>query len=418
MEGKNKGTTLSVLSKHLCGIMVTLLFFGERLQFLGIPFYAYAMIAFTLVRLWDNHFVIRRNGLRKFSFSNLSSFGLFWILVASVMLPYSVRTAGTRPYVYALITGLSIIIIVSTIRDLKDIELLMKYAMLGVIATIIVTGFELYTGSHLYQFNEYYSRLGRNSAFGFQVNPNDHATVLVVCVFVVLFFIKEHKIISTVLIALLVGATLRVGARLAVYTLLVIGIEALILALITRLSGKHSGATKFLNIFVFIFLGLAFILFFSVEGFLGVISSSQDYLMDFNRFVLMRRALGTISPLSLILGHGSGVTMVMLGNVSIHSVLVEILCDNGIIVALWLLYFVVRMFFSYTDDIPKVFKILLPCFATAFVFLCFESSSMLRIHPVWMLLAVMWKMYLLSFDRSIENTAQYSSKSETQWNNS
>lgn len=394
------------------------MFFGERLQFLGIPFYAYAMIAFSLEWLWYNHFIIRRGGLRKFSFSNLSSFGLFWILVASVMLPFSVRTAETRPYIYALITGLSIIIIVSTIRDLKDIELLMKYAMVGVAATLLVTGFELYTGRHLFQFNEYYTRLGRNSAFGFQVNPNDHATVLVACVFVVLFFIKEHKIIATVFIALLVGAALRVGARLAVYTLLVIGIEAVILALITRLSRKHSAATKILNIFIFIFLGLAFILSFSVEGLLGIISSSQDYLMDFNRFVLMRRALETITPLSLLLGHGSGVTMIMLGNLSIHSVLVEILCDNGVIVVLWLLFFVIKLFFSYTDDIPRRFKILLPCFATAFVFLCFESSSMLRIHPVWMLLAVMWKMYLLSFDRNIENTAQYSSKSETQRNNS
>lgn len=392
MEGKIKGTSLSVLSKHLCGIMVTLLFFGERLQFLGIPFYAYAMIAFAIVRLWDNHFIIRRNCLRKFSFSNISSFGLFWILVASVMLPFSVRTAGTRPYVYAVITGLSIIIITSSISGLEDIELLMKYAMIGVITTILVTGFELYTGRHLYQFNEYYTRLGRNSAFGFQVNPNDHATVLVSCVFIVLFFIKKHKIISTTLIVLLVGATLRVGARLAIYTLLVIGVEALILVLITRLSGKRSGVTKFLNVFIFVFLGVTFILSFSVEGFLGIVSSSQNYLMDFNRIILMRRALGTISPLSLLLGHGSGVTMITLGNASIHSVLVEILCDNGVIVVLWLLYFVIKMFFSYTNDIPRVFRIYLPCFATAFVFLCFESSSMLRIHPVWMLLAVMWKL--------------------------
>ena len=400
MEERTRGMSMQLLEKHLCGIMVIFLFFGERLQFLGIPYYAYAMIAYAVARLRSNHFKINVHGFGKLSFANSGSFAVFWLVVATIMLPFSMRIAGTRPYTYALITCLTILIITLSIENDDDLYLIMKYAMIGVLITLIVTGYEIYTGNHLYRFDEYYTRLGRNSAFGFQVNPNDHATVLVTCVFIVIFFIRKHKVISTALIAMTVALTMRTGARLAVYTLFVIGIEVLVLALVSRLSARRAGVSKFINVFIFVFLGIALLMSFSVDRFLQMFSSSQEYLIDYNRFILMGRAFGTISPLSFLLGNGSGVTMVRIGNVNIHSVLVEILCDNGILVLVWLMYLVGRLFFSYTDDISKGKRILFPCFATAFVLLCFESSSMMRIHPIWMMLAVMLKVYLLEINRS------------------
>lgn len=394
MQQNTNSNSLAQFEKHICGIMIVSLFFGERLQFLGVPIYGYLMMAFILVRLWRNHFKIIMNGFH--SILNSNGFAWFWLFVATIMLPFSMRAAGTRPYTYALITCLTISIVYLSIDNDEDAEFLMKYAMVGVFATILVTLFELQTGNHLYQFNDYYTRIGRNSAFGFQVNPNDHATVLVTCVFIIIFFLKRHKILSSVLIALIVLLTMRVRARLAIYTLIAIGIEALILLAVSRIAGKRKGASKFLNVFVFIFLGLVVGLSFSVDSFLQLFSSSQDYLIDYNRFILIRRALSTISPLTLLFGRGSGVTMILLGNLNIHSVLVEILCDNGILVLAWLLFFVFRLFFSYTDDIERGKKIIFPCFATAFLLLCFESSSMLRIHPIWMVFAVMWRLYLIT----------------------
>ena len=402
MEKARKGKSLSDIQTHLCGIMVTSLFFGERLQFLGVPLYGLLIIAYMLVRLWGNHFKIQYHGIKNFSFTRAETFAIFWILVASIMLPLSARTAGTKPYTYALITGLSIAIVSLAIKDRADLEIVMKYAMVGVFITLAATSYELITGNHLYTFTEYYTRLGRNSAFAFQVNPNDNATVLVACVFIVIFFLRKHKILSSILIAWIVAATLRTGARLAVYTLFILGVEVVLLLVLSKLSGRHSSVTKFANVFLFVFVAVALSLSFSIERFLQLFSSSRDYVIDYNRFVLMRRALGTITPLSFLLGNGSGVTMLKIGYENIHSVLVEILCDNGILVVVWLLYFVIRLFFSYTDNIPMGSKVVLPCFATAFVLMCFESSSMLRIHPVWVLLAIMWRLYQIN---SIENGA-------------
>ena len=399
----NQDNQLFLLESHLCGLMIVLTFFGEHFKLFGFSLYCYPIIPCIFLLLANNNFKVQI--IRRINFSRIETFPILLIIFSTFTLPFSFGSVGTQPYFKTVVTALIMLLVANNIYDEKSLELVMRYALIGVIITAVACGYELYTGHHFYTralTDERLFRMGKNNSFGFQINVNDNASLMALSVFIVIIYLKGKSFISKVFLEflafVLLMITSAIGSRLVFLTLIVVSIEAVILLLISRYT-KGKVPRFIIGALIVIICGFYLILF-NVTGFLNSVSSAAYYNQDYARVHYMQWSLKTITPLSLLFGHGCGVTQQLIGGYSIHSVLVEFLCDNGIIVASYLINLIIQIQFSFSDKINRIYGNFLSCFATAFVFISFCSSSMLRIRSVWVYLVIMWKLYSLQLSQS------------------
>lgn len=402
-ESIRQKSQIEILESHICGLMVVSTFFGEHFKFLGVPIYCYPLVLCILLMLVNNNFKIHKT--KGLNFSRVETFPSLLIIFSTITLPFSIGIVGTQPYFKSVVTALIMLVVAKNIYDEESFERILKYALIGIIITAVACGYELLTGHHFFAkvlTNEMLYRMGKNNSFGFQINVNDNASLVALSIFIAVLCLRNKGIIKRVLIAILVFILFliitAINSRLVLLASIVAGIEAVVLLLIARYT--KGTIPKFVVGLLFALLSILYFSSFTITGFLNTVSSSAYYNQDRARVFFMLWSLKTISPISLLFGNGCGVTQQLIGGYSIHAVIVEFLCDNGIIVVLCFMNLIIKMLLSFADNIKLRIGVLLSCFATAFIFISFCSSSMLRIRAIWVYFVVFWKLYSLQFSQS------------------
>lgn len=399
-EANKSKSQVGILESHICGLMVVLTFFGEHFKVLGVSLYCYPLVLCIFLLLLDKHFRIKKPG--RIQLSRIETFATFLIIFATLTLPLASRSVGNQPYTKIVVTALIMLVLAHNCNDEESVDLMLKYALIGIIITAITSGYELVSGQHYYAkvlLDSRLFRMGVGNSFGFQINVNDNASLVSLSIFPVLIVLKKSRAVMrfvcvAVICALLFIAT-GINSRLALLALMIAGFEFFLLLLISRYTKGR--VSKVIFAILLVTCCVFFFASFSSSNFLDIISDSQNFDNDNSRLLFMYWALKSISPVSFVFGNGCGVTQQIIGY-SIHSVPIELLCDYGIIVAASFMYYIVKMEYAFTERINRFYNIVFPCFATAFFFVSFCSSSMLRIRPLWCYLIIMWKLY--SFEKA------------------
>ena len=395
-ESVKQISQIRILESHICGLMVIFTFFGEHFKLFGLPLYIFPLVLCILLLLVDNNFRIHRP--RGISLSRIETFPTMLILSSTITLPLSVQSVGTQPYFKTVVTALIMLVVAKNIYDEESFDRILKYTLIGIIVTAAACGYELITGHHFFAkvlTNEMLYRMGRDNSFGFQINVNDNASLTALSVFIVFLCLKNKGFIKRLffiaLALIMFTTTLAIGSRLVSLAFAAVLVEFILLLLISRYT--KGTMPKIIIGTIFVILCVLYLASFSVTSFLNSFSSTAYYNQDLGRILFMQWSLRTITPLSLLFGHGCGVTQQMIGGSSIHSVIVELLCDNGIILAFCFIYPIIKIQLSFSDKINRASGIILSCFATAFFLISFCSSSMLRIRSIWVFLVIVWKYY-------------------------
>lgn len=383
----------SKLQIYSCGILIITTFLGEQIKLFSIPLYCYFIITTAILLVIKQGSKVRIK--RKICLQCLSNYSFFWIIVASILLIFSIKVVGIQPYLNCIITALIIIVIDKVAVDTKSTEILFKFALFGLIFTCFVCTLELLTGVHYIYTDEYYFRLGLNNTFGFQVNINDNASLLVICLFVPLCFIqKNEKRLSFVLLNFIVIVwslclILRIGSRAAIMAVIV-GILVAIFAIgLSFLSRRTQKAGLSFVLGACIVVVIIFFLFNDTESLMLIISNPLAFASDMARLSFLRDALGNTDVIGFLIGNGAGITQNSIGN-SIHSVFVEVLCDYGVFVFAWLCFFVASLFFSITTKLKLIDKMYFSSFSICFIIVGFCVSSMLRIRTIWAIFTLVY----------------------------
>lgn len=394
---KRRNGPLAALESHLCGCMIVLTFFGDQIKFLNLSLYVYALIFCLLLQPVTNNYRIRKPTL--FKFSRVETFAYILIVLSTVTLPFSIGKLGPQPYFKTVVTALIMLVVANNIYDKKSFDLMFKYAAIGVAITVAICGYELLTGHHFYAkalLEDRLVRQGTNNSFGFQVNVNDNASLVSLSLFIALLGLRYKRRIKKLFFAAMAVAlfiiTSAIGARLPLLALAIVGVEALILFLISRFT--KGNVSKVFMVLLVIFLCVVYAATFTVTGFLDTVSTAQNFTSDYNRILYIQWSLRTITPISFFFGNGAGMTQQLIGGDSIHSVLVEFLCDYGVLSLISLFYLLFKLELSFADRISFTSGIFFPCFATAFLLVSFCSSSMLRVRSVWVIIVIVWKYFL------------------------
>lgn len=407
-ESIRSKSQVGTLESHICGLMVVFTFFGEHFKIMGIPLYIFPLIICILLLLVDNHFKIRKP--RGLQFSRIETFSVVLILFATITIPFSLRSVGSQPYIKTVVTALIMLVVAKNIIDEESFELILKYVLVGIIITVAASGYELLTGHHFFAkvlTNERLLRMGRGNAFGFQINVNDNASLMALSIFITIMCLRSRKInyriiIIGIAVALLI-ITSMIDARLPILALFAVAVEYVILLVVSK--HTRGNVSKVVIAFILIASCLIFFSVYTFSGVLTLLSNDQSYQYDAARVYFITSSLKTITPMSLLFGHGCGITQELIGGYSIHSVLIELLCDNGIVAAFCFVGLIIRLQFSFADQISRQKGMFIACFATAFILISFCSSSMLRIRSIWVYFALICRYYSLSlYENSDQGT--------------
>ena len=381
---------------YCCGMLILTSFFGEQYKIAGIPIYCFFILFTILFTIMG--YGKKRSTIDTARIDDLTVFGVGWIAIATLLFLTYGRSM-TTPYLYCISTVLIIININNNSSSLHHIEILYRFAYLGLIITCIVCSVEFLTGTHFIKiYNDYYVRMGRGNSFGFQVNINDNASCLTACMFVPLFNFNRKRRLNTIILIWIVALLIMIGSRLALIAMISIFCMYILVSLTNKLDDI---AGHQLGVIVFLIGLLAIIVFagtITTQRFLSIISDEANLNYDLARLMFMKKALQKTDALGLLIGNGAGVTQQRIGY-SIHCVFVEILCDYGVFVFSWLFYFLIKMAFSFTDSICIATKRYTSSFAICFILLGFCSSSMLRIRTIWAVFSLVWCNYRM---KSIE----------------
>lgn len=392
MKKEESKRILNNISSHICGLFIVSLYFGEQIKILNIPLYCYFLVLTIFLLLKKESFIIR---LKKINISDLSHFSIFLILCATVVIPIVYGRVGTQPYFYCVVSSLIIFVISNYSKDDNSIELLANYAFVGLILTCVISTYELITHTHFIKLNEYYARMGIGNAFGFQVNINDNASLIAICLFSVYFVYRKKKILSIIIAIWSLCLIQIIDSRLVLLSIICTLMTAIVVIVFGKILSYYKQMT---NLLFFLGVGvivLLFISFFSVDSFIYYISDSSNYKNDFARVDFMESAIKSIIGPQFLFGNGAGVTVEKIGY-SIHSLLVELLCDYGIFVFVWFMYFLIKLILSFSEKISVSSKSFITSFTVAFILISFCSSSMLRIRPIWMMFSLVWNYYRIT----------------------
>ena len=384
------------LKLHLCAVTMLLLQFGEQIKIAGVPLYCFFLLIDLCMMIKERSYKIV---LPKFlSIDDIGQFAVFWGLVASALLPFSMRKVGMQPYLYCLATALVIFVINDCAKTETELDYLFYYAVIGLLIACIFSTFELVTGTHFIKMDAYYQRMGNNNAFGFQVNVNDNASLIAVGLFAPIYFWKRKPFMSTIIIFWAVGLLAMIGSRMALLSVLLIPFETILLKMVGKLTSQNRVIIKIISIVTIVVALILIFGVFNTESFLKLISDNENYAYDAARLQFMENAIKTITGFSVLFGNGSGVTVFNIGK-SVHCVFLEILCDNGVFVFIWLMSLMGRQLFAFAEDIKTSRMLFVTEFLITFTLIGFCSSSMLRIRPIWMMWALVWKYYKLALPK-------------------
>lgn len=389
-----KRTWIESFNRYICGVAVVLSFFGSQLALFGLPLYLY-FLAINLILLFINCGMKIVIPTKLTSNKEMQVFVVVTFLMATILLPISIPKATTQPYVNCCLTLLLLWTVYANGKTVEDVEFILKFVFIGLLIVCGVTQYELITGNHFVEIiSEYYERMGKDNAFGFQGNINDNATVLVTCLFSALYFLKKQPILMGGVIAWTVYLVYCIGSRMAIIAVLSIVIVAVVVVLLGKVAEYNGSVTKVILYLLILLAAVLLILTIDSSKFLNMISNAQDIDSDATRVRILNDATKTTLKNSFFLGNGSGMTQYLI-RASVHSALIEVLCDYGIFAVIPLVVLLAKLLTSFVYRIAIGKKIYITGFAVVFVLMSFCSSSMLRIQEAWIVLALVLRYYHL-----------------------
>lgn len=323
----------------------------------------------------------------------LHFFALSWILFATFDLALHFDNSNMTIYFSSCANSLFIYLIACTALKKKDVLSLYSKALIAcVLITIIACVIETYTGIHYVNFDERYRRMFSSLAAGFQVNINDNATLLSLMIPAVLITMraKTKYLIAFILLVLVV----QIGSRLCNVSIAVLLLLSAGLGLYSKIGDRDSKRTY--KVFLICIFGIVAIIMalFLDSIYSALVSLSGESLSTTTADDLFRvdritdTILLSLNP-GFLIGNGPGATLEIIGY-SPHCSVFELLSDYGIVVFASLLALSAPFFSAFAKRGGLMNRVLLTAFPVFFLMVSFTSSSMLRIHCVWVILAILF----------------------------
>lgn len=361
-------------------ILLTLLSTAERIQVAGIPVYAILFIPF----LYRGFVYSIRNNRGKLLCDRFELTILIWVL-SGIVLSIIFGTGGDYRGLESLIINALIIFCIYTYsKDNFDLNFLIG-VMCGLILNLVIGVMEIHIdGFHVVSnFTDYYIRLFRNKAVGFQVNANDYCAMLIVYTVGLLYLMDKLKIqskLAKMLIYVLLIASVYVAirdfSRAAIICLIIIAAYLIVY----KIFGKHRW--QMVSVFLLI-IGL-FALYLT-NGIETRFAAFVDVNSDTIRLKTYADTWEFIKS-HYFLGVGAGNTTRLMG-VSPHNLIFELLSDYGIISAGLLSISFLRLLSYRTDKDDGNGYYLIMLFGICFLLSGFSVSSLLRNRMCWVFFA-------------------------------
>lgn len=388
-----KTLELKKINSILCGLMVVFAFVGRQISLAGLPLYLYFLVCNVILLVVNNNMKISLSG--KLHTGKLPQlFALIMIVMAVVLLPLSVSAVGFSAFINCITTAVVILVVYANCKTAEEMEALFKYIFIGHLVVCCATQYELVTGNHFIEIvSDYYDRIGQGNAFGFQGNINDNATVLVLCLFSAIYFWKKRPVFVTAVVIWTIYLVFCIGSRMSILAILSIVFVAVLVLLFGKIAEQRKHISKVVFPAAVVIVAIIMVFILDDTAFLDIVSNEGNYSADADRIGFLRDAFVSTAGHSLFLGNGAGMTQHLIGGRSIHSALVEVLCDYGIFTLIPLLILLVKLGMSFIERVPVWEKMFFTSFTVVFIIMSFCSSSMLHILEPWMLLVLVWKYY-------------------------
>ena len=309
---------------------------------------------------------------------------LLWVVIGLVVSLIHGVGGDYRSILGLLIDALIIYTIYTYDKDGFDQSVFIGL-LCGLTLNIVIGIMEIHiNGFHVVQnFTEYYTRIFRNKAVGFQVNANDYCAMMVSYIIGLLYLRRKTNIQNRFLNLIIFGS---IG--FSVYIIIMDSSRAAIISLVIItayiLVYKIFGKEKWRMISIFLIIIGALVLCFA-----NGIESRFSALMDVNSDALRLKIYAdtwTFIKSNYFLGVGAGNTTRLLG-VSPHNLLFEIISDYGILVAVPVLFTILKLINYQSDKDEGDGYYLIALFGICFLLAGFSVSSLMRNRICWVLFA-------------------------------
>ncbi len=320
-------------------------------------------------------------------------FALAWLFFAIFGFVLHFENSNTTVFISSCANALFIYLIVCTAMKKKDtLSLYSKALLICILITIVACVFEIYSGTHYANFDERYQRMFGNLTAGFQVNVNDNATLLCLMIPASLLIVQSR--IKYLVAFALVALVFQIGSRLCDISLVVSMLLFLALGLYSKVGDRNSKRTYKVILFctmglLAIAVGLLFDPIYSMLVSMSGESLSTTVIDDSFRVDRILETLSLSVDPGFLIGNGPGATQRIMGY-SPHCSIFELLSDYGIVVFATLIPLLSAFFSAFKGKGSLMNRVLCTVFPVFFVMVSFCSSSMLRIHCVWVILAILF----------------------------
>lgn len=311
----------------------------------------------------------------------------FWVTYSSFQIFWVEQTDRTIGHYQTLIFGTMLILLVTIFVNNKD-KLVMMFKVFGIMMVVssVFAWYEGMTGNYLNSSGVTHHNLEGIATVGF-FNPNDYSMLLIVCMPLFFYWIKEYNFYYKMLAWFFIVTTFYVVYINESRSMLILFFFLLTFFMIELLRKN-----RFLVITIILVLGTTLSIFFNdiINEVLYWIRSIDSTDSSLNvRLYLLQSALDVFKV--NIFGVGSGnIELYMPGQGNVHNLWIEILVNYGLIIfSLITIFFVVNIYrmFRYRKDSKIIYPVLLS--VLIYIPACTVSSSAFQFNVFWFLMGLM-----------------------------
>lgn len=386
---------------YMLGAFIVSLNFGTAFQIVGVNISHFVAVAFALVFIWEEDYLVFNTKQDK----RVILFFLFWLLYAFLQV---IEVRNLEYYLtFIEILLLNVVIVISILFEVSnqlEFIFLIKAATFSVWLNILAAAWEYFTGNII--VNQTYLFADRHYIAGFIGNFNDFCTFMffgIILFAIQLFFAKSifEKAYCLAGIIAAIVIILYDGSRGGIYALIC---SAVLFPMFLILDSKliPSRRTKVLIAIGGIAAVIAIMVIVKKKGINGALylldnSGGGDIQSDIGRFRMIKEALvATVDTIGF--GVGAGQSIVVCGGINVHNFFVEILCEYGLVVFLFVVYFAFIIPLRRNSNLPCFLNAVTQTFACGFLIASVTSSSINKMRMLWIVLTL---LYILKQEKQI-----------------
>ncbi len=376
---------------HMVFIVIILMSTGEVFRLFSIPLYVYALgfaLAVYLISCLKNNGKVRSNKLVVLVIS--------WLIWGFILMLFT-EVHYTFGFYISLILNLTIVLLITlTAIDEQKALYYSSAVIIGHIASLAVSIYELRTGNHLVTLDAHYSRIFDYNAFGFQVNVNDNTSALFIGMFLILVSIiitPKYRLGKAFILLITFYVIVEIGSRTGMGSILLSGSLFLYTYFVSKV--VHRRKLRFIVDFAFftlILFGLTAVFYDNdlISVIIGIYGDKAVY-SDQSRLEILRAGIYYASE-RFFFGLGPGVVTFKIGT-NPHFLFMEILADYGFIILFLFLGVIMTIAKTNHLQVEPQLKSTMIAFALGFITISVASSSLIRVRVVWIVLAIMFSLH-------------------------